>query len=274
MMKYVVILIVLLFLLALYVAHREDVRNDQMILYEKEQRCNKVIESKSIEKVQEVLADYKATYEEVKPRMDYDQRRFSESDIAELEDHLHDLEEAKWEKMVDKYITDFSLDYEYIMTADEVDTVREVETLLKKEKHCISSWQNYFGVELDQFQTTIYPKQYLREYMGAAYDPCMESHDALEKKLEERIQHIRPEYKRKQKLYSLIMKYVTEKESVKRSDLYKATFDGFTPDELKCCYHELVRRNRLVEIKLGSRLFVYLSDSEKARRQRKGEKSC
>lgn len=106
MMKYVVILIVLLFLLALYVAHREDVRNDQMILYEKEQRCNKVIESKSIEKVQEVLADYKATYEEVKPRMDYDQRRFSESDIAELEDHLHDLEEAKWEKMVDKYITD------------------------------------------------------------------------------------------------------------------------------------------------------------------------
>ena len=102
--------------------------------------------------------------------------------------------------------------------------------------------------------------------MGEDYDPCMESRDALEKRLSEYVRRMRPEQKRKNALCKTMLQYVRERKTVPQADLLKTDFPGFIPEEVKCCLDDLVRKDRLVKTKLGSRWFVSLSDRELFRR--------
>ena len=56
-----------------------------------------------------------------------------------------------------------------------------------------------------------------------------------------------------------------------RTKLFSAVFNGFTQEEVKICYRALLKNNRLVEIKLGNRIFVTLSDKEHAKRDKEAK---
>lgn len=248
----------------IYKSRKEARLHAFRIYYAAEERCSRAMDSRSISVVQNAIDEWQSAFQEAEPVLDANYRHLFEVDIADLKTHLADIEEDDWLKKAEKYLDSFSECYMLIVNGD-METFRDVDRIFALKKRCISAWQKYFSVDLEPYRTTIYPKRYLREYMGELYDPCMESHDALEKKLSDYIQTARPEYRRKMRLFELLVAYVRNRESVLRAELMKAPFDGFTADEVKVCYKALLEKNRLTEYKMGSRLFVMLSDKETAK---------
>ena len=233
------------------------------VYFDAETRCMRALDSKSIDYVFSAMDQYKKAYYEAEEYLPSVSREVHAENMEMIKDHLAELEEEAWERKALKHLQTFADCYVAIVTG-EIASFREVDQLMKLRDRCVSAWQSYFSIDLMQYKTTIYPKRYLREYMDDLYDPCMESSEALRNKLNEHIQVMRPEYKRKMRLYTLMIAYVRARDTVMRADLMKAPFENYTADEVKYCYKDLVSRNRLFEYKMGSRIFVSRSDKEKA----------
>lgn len=261
--------IVVMVIYAFVSSFKNDARNKSteklMNLYDRPD----ALYSSSAKKVKQYVSDFEAAYKEAEPHMTSSQRSaYSEMkrEITQTaREEIAVLEEDRWERIAEKHLQNFYDSY-YMVINGELHTFRDVELLMKEKARCIREWQSYFAVDLDQFETTIYPKKYMREYLGEDYDPCMDSHEALEKKLSDCVASMRPEQKRKNQLYKLIVDHVRRQETVLRSVLLKTEFPGYIPEELRCCYRELIKRNRLVETKMGNRFFVSLSDKELAKK--------
>lgn len=235
--------------------------------FKTDDKFDRMIDSKSVEKVEDYIQELESAYDEAEPYMTDSVRYIGRSNINDLNDHLKDIEEEKWEKKAGPHLQEFIDCFTTVMDG-ELNNFKDVELLLKVKNRCIREWQAYYAVDLSDYRNTIYPKRYMREVMESLeiYDPCVESHETLERKLNNAIQTARPEYKRKMKLYRDIIDYVRQEKSVSRGALLKHEFEGFVPEEVRACYRALLRENRLVEIKIGSKVFVSLTDSEAAKR--------
>ena len=88
-------------------------------------------------------------------------------------------------------------------------------------------------------------------------------------RLDQAVTEMKPEYRRKMTLYRKIVDAVENEGSVMRSDLLKRSFPNATAKEVECCYKELIKKYKLVEVKLGNRYFVSLSDKELNKRNRR-----
>lgn len=250
---------------------RDEIRQRRLQYMEASDKLISAISSNSIKRVKESINQLDYEYTKVQDVMNTHGDGMYQEDRKMLVEQLRDLEQAKWEKKADRYLQEF-LDYYMMLEAGDFQSFQDVEQLFKAKKRCIDLWQRYYAINLEEYQTTIYPKRYMREWMGEDYDPCMESHDALEKKLSSIVDKMRPEYKRKQALFDIIVNYVAARGSISRADLQKKKFDGYTVDEAKCCYRALIKSNRLVEVKLGSRYFVSLSDKEASKERKQSVK--
>ncbi len=193
------------------------------------------------------------------------------ADIAEARERVSELEMDDWERKAEPHLQEFVDCWDQLVHGD-LEKFRDVEVFFKLKQRCISEWQSYFAVDVSDYKIKIFPKRYLREWMGEKYDPCMDSHETLEKKLDEYVQHMRPEQKRKNRLYELLVKHVQEQKTVAQAELLKTEFPGYIEAEIKCCYNELIRRNRLVKTKLGNRWFVSLSDKELSKKRYTSER--
>lgn len=272
---FIVLLIVLgVVLIIRGIAHAGDAEARQQVMnyMGSSDKLINATDSRSIKKVRESIASLDYEYSKVKDLAGQSGNYLYTEDRTFLTEHLHDLEEEKWEKRADKYLQEFS-DCYLTIVGGEFENFKDVDALFKMKKRCISLWQKYYAIDLSEYETTIYPKRYLRDWMGEDYDPCMESHEALEKKLNDCVDKMRPEYKRKNALYGIIVTRVASIGSIARSELLKQRFDGYVPEEVKCCYNALIKENRLVEVKLGGRYFVSLSDKELSKQQGKGTKA-
>ena len=230
-----------------------------------------VYNSNSVKRVKDSIDKLDVAYQKTNGFLGALGESMYSEDRSALRERLHDLEQDKWQKKADKYLQEF-LDCYSTLVNGELENFNDVELLFKQKKRCIDQWQKYFAIDLSEYETTIYPKRHFREWMGDEYDPCMESHEALEKKLSAVVDAMRPEYKRKKALFDNIVKYVSSCGSIARADLLRKTFDGYITDEVKCCYRALVRDNRLVEIKMGGKYFVSLSDKEAAKKSKQAPK--
>ena len=85
--------------------------------------------------------------------------------------------------------------------------------------------------------------------------------------IDKHVETLKPEYKRKMKIYDDILSVVRSKESIKRADLLHTKIDNATEEEVSVCYKALVKKGKLFEMKLGSRYFVSLSDKEAQKKQ-------
>lgn len=189
-------------------------------------------------------------------------------DMSLVDSAVENLEIADWEMRAEKHLQAFIDCYEMLIGRD-FENFRDVEEFFRVKNRCISEWQKYFAVDVSEYSTRIYPKQYMREWLQERYDPCMESHEALEKKLSDYVSAMRPEQKRKNKLYNAVVEHVNVSGTLVRSELLKHEFPGFIAEEVRCCYRQLLKQNRLVETKIGNRWFVSLSDKELAKKNRK-----
>jgi len=271
---FIVFLIVLgVFLIIHGIAHAGDAeaRQRKMDYLETSDKIISATDSHSIKTVKNSIERLDCEYSKIQDIAGESSNYLYTEDRKFLVEHLHDLEQEKWEKKADKYLQEFSDSY-YTIVSGEFESFKDVDALFAAKKRCIALWQKYYAIDLSEYETTIYPKRHLREWMCDDYDPCMESHDALEKKLSGIVETMRPEYKRKNALYSIIVNRVAALGSIARADLLKTDFDGYIAEEVKCCYKALIKDNRLVEVKLGGKYFVSLSDKEAAKKQNRSAK--
>lgn len=271
---FIVFLIVLgVFLFIHGLAHVGDakVRQRKMNYLEASDKIFSAKNSQSIKTVKNSIERLDYEYTKVKELAGESDNYLYTEDRKILVEHLHDLEQEKWEKKADRCLQEFSDCYLTIING-ELENFRDVDALFSAKRRCITLWQKYFAIDLSGYETVIYPIKYLREWMGEDYDPCMKSHDTLEKKLSTIVEKMRPEYKRKNALYDIIVSRVAALGSVARADLLKTKFDGYITDEVKCCYRALIKANRLVEVKLGGKYFVSLSDKEATKKQKQNVK--
>lgn len=189
---------------------------------------------------------------------------FERKDVQELVDSM---ERAEWEEKADKILSNFLDAFEFVTTS-EYHTFRNIEDVLSEKKKCVRLWYKYWE-SIEGVQVRVHPKEYMKEYLGASFDPCMQESEKLKKRLEKSVENLKPENKRKKMLYDEIIKTVAESGSIMQCQLLKLDFHGATRKEVECCYNHLIAKYRLVKVKIGNRYFVSLSDKEKEKYEKK-----
>lgn len=225
--------------------------------------ANRGLDAMRSSTVDKILTEYETNYEYAKSVTDLKDTHIYEEDIRDLREHRDDLRREEWYEKADNILDKFYDLYSMITDPD----FRDVEKAYKSKARCIKYWQDYFYSMPDDDGTWYYPKQHLREMPW--YEPCMDSHEELEKKLNACIEEMRPEYKRKLALKKRMVDLVAENETILRSNLMKAFSDEYTDLEVKWCYKELIEKYVLSEVKYSNRYITSLSEKEKEKRQKK-----
>lgn len=184
------------------------------------------------------------------------------SAIREAEKNVSDIKMGKWEEKAWDVLSKFRDEFSFVTSGDSRD-FRHIEDVLKSSKKCMDLWHKYWSIPLDSITVQVDPHEYMEKYLGEDFEPCMHSSLELRKRLDKATEQLKPEHKRKLKLYSEIIDYVRANDNIMRCELLKHPFRNATDKEVKCCYNDLIKKYRLVEIKIGNRYFVSLSDKEK-----------
>ena len=163
---------------ALYRGKVEEKRQRLRDYYKIQERSGRAMSSTSLLAVSRAIDEYSAAYQAVEPILSKHDLDFYKSDMGELLEYLKMLEEDDWKKKAVPHLQS-CYDCFYLMQHDPLDRRAASQT----KARCIREWQKYFSVPLEPYRNTIYPKHFMREWMGDTYDPCFESHDALERKL-------------------------------------------------------------------------------------------
>lgn len=190
-------------------------------------------------------------------------REVLEHNIQDIREEVEEKQRGKWEDDARKILDNLFNTY-YMIIDHNFDNV---DRAYKAKERCMKYWNQYWQ-SIEAYDIPLYPKQFLRNSM-VDYDPCFEDGSSLQRRLDQAITEMKPEYKRKMGLYRKITDAVSDEGSIMRSDLLKKQFPDATPKEIECCYKELIKKYKLVEVKLGNRYFVSLSDKELEKRDSK-----
>lgn len=186
------------------------------------------------------------------------------------------LLEEKWKKKMDPIVDELNGCYELVTTAYN-HTFQKVEDVIWARDRCLHLYDAYWAaagkfLEENQCWGRIRTDEYLNQW-------CPEENRfttkwELQQKLDAAIEPLKPEQKRKKKLYRDILNWVAEQEAVQQCVLLKREFPNATAEEVKYCYQELVKQYKLVKYKMGNRWFVTLSDKEKEQREKEAQKAA
>lgn len=189
------------------------------------------------------------------------------SEIADLQKHVDDLEKDEWEERANKILAQFLDCYQFVTEAEYHD-FSNLEEVVKQRNKCVKLWYKYWE-SIESVSITVYPKQYMVDFMGDCFDPCMHDGQKLKAVLDEAVNKERPEYRRKMKLLKEIADYVYSHDGLMRCELLRKKFDGCSEKEVACCYRILVKQHKIIEMKVGNRYFICLSDKETEKRNKK-----
>lgn len=186
------------------------------------------------------------------------------------------LLEEKWKKKMDPIVDELNGCYE-LVTAACNHTFQKVEDVIWARDRCLHLYDAYWAaagkfLEENQCRGRIRTKDYLNSWHPE--ENRFASRWELQQTLDAAIEPLKPEQKRKKKLYRDILNWVAEQESVQQCALLKQGFPNATAEEVKYCYKDLVKQYRLVKYKMGNRWFVMLSDKEKERREKAAQKAA
>lgn len=220
------------------------------------------LDAKRASTAEKAVSDYETSYEIAQQETRLTDVHIYEEDLSELRETRDELRREEWYKKADVILDKFFELYEMITSPD----FRDVEKAYKSKARCIRYWQEYFYSMPRDDGTLYHPKDHLREMPW--YEPCMESHEELEKRLSACITEMKPEYRRKIALRKRMVEEVARNETMLRADLMRACREGYTELELKYCYKELIEKYILAEVKYSNRYIVSLSEKEKEKRQK------
>ncbi len=186
------------------------------------------------------------------------------------------LLEEKWKKEMDPIVDELNDCYELVMTAYN-HTFQTVEDVIWARDRCLHLYDAYWAatgkfLEENQCRGRIRTDEYLNQWYPE--ENRFTTKWELQQKLDAAIEPLKPEQKRKKKLYRDILNWVAERDAVQQCALLKQEFPNATAEEVKYCYKDLVKWYKLVKYKMGNRWFVMLSDKEKERREKEAQKAA
>lgn len=186
------------------------------------------------------------------------------------------LLEEKWEKKVDPIVDELNDCYEFVTMAYN-HTFQKVEDVIWARDRCLDLFDLYWKaadtfLEENQCRGRIRTGEYLNRWKPE--ENRFASRWELQQTLDAAIEPLKPEQKRKKKLYRDILNWVAEREAVQQCVLLRQEFPNATAEEVKYCYKDLVKRYKLVKYKMGNRWFVMLSDKEKEQREKEAQKAA
>lgn len=186
------------------------------------------------------------------------------------------LLEEKWKKKIDPIVDELNDCYEIVMTAYN-HTFQKVEDVIWARDRCLALFDLYRKaadtfLEENQCRGRIRTAEYLNSWHPE--EKRFVSKWELQQTLDAAIEPLKPEQKRKKKLYRDILNWVAEQEAVQQCVLLKQEFPNATAEEVKYCYKDMVKQYKLVKYKMGNRWFVTLSDKEKERREKAAQKAA
>lgn len=263
-------LVVMIFLCILWARDRirnEEERARQKTVYRAiDKNTNlgyKAADAKSIKTVERYLSQAEANYQEVYHLANNVDRELLESDIKDIREEIESRKKEEWEEHASKILRKF-FDVYYMIVDYDFDNV---DRAYKAKAQCLKYWDQYWK-SVYECEVQVAPRQLFDLYVYED-EHFFDSKETLQRRLDQAINEMKPEYKRKMGLYKEIIDAVAEECSIMRSDLLKKPFPDAAPKEIECCYKELIKKYRLVEVKLGNRYFVSLSDKELEKRNRK-----
>lgn len=234
-------------------------------------------DSSSIDKVKSYLDELEILLE--------DARRDGEPEekLEEIRRYQKDVDwnyqillEEKWKKKMDPIVDELNDCYELVMTAYN-HTFQKVEDVIWARDRCLHLYDAYWAaagkfLEENQCRGRIRTDEYLNQWYPE--ENRFTTKWELQQKLDAAIEPLKPEQKRKRKLYQDILNWVAEREAVQQCVLLRQEFPNATAEEVKYCYQELVKQYKLVKYKMGNRGFVTLSDKEKEQREKEAQKAA
>ena len=223
----------------------------------------KTMNAKSVNAAENYLSQAEENYAAVHHIATEAGKKVLDYNLNSIREEVEEKQRDKWETNASKILSNL-FDTYYLIVEHDFDNV---ERAYKAKARCMKYWDQYWQ-STEAYDIPLYPKQFLRNFM-VEYDPCFESGGSLQDRLDQAITEMKPEYKRKMGLYRRIVDTVAEVGSIMRSDLLKKSFPDAAPKEIECCYKELIKKYKLVEVKLGNRYFVSLSDKELEKRNSK-----
>lgn len=224
---------------------------------------NSAFDSKKSSTVKEKLLEMEDLYARIdngKNRNKY--KQYLESEIQDVRDEYEDRVFCEWQEKADG-VLDCFFAY-YIDVIDNDPTMFTFAALSKSRKDCLRYYEKYWTLKDPETYLKISPKDYMKEYLGEGYELCMQSRSELEMKLDSAIEAAKPEKKRGEKLTREITAFVKSKGSIKRSELKKHEFRGFSNEEVIAAYKLLIKKYKLVEYKIGNLYFVSLPEKPQA----------
>jgi len=162
----------------IYRGKQEGKRQRLRDYYKIQERSGRAMSSTSPLVVSRAVDEYQAAYQAVEPILSRHDLDFFKSDMGELRDYLKTVEEDEWKGKAFPHLQN-CWDCFYLIREESMDKRAASQT----KRRCIAEWQKYFAVPIEQYRNKIYPKRMMREWLGGDYDPCFDSHDALEQKL-------------------------------------------------------------------------------------------
>lgn len=205
--------------------------------------------------------------------------RESERTLENIRFHREDVREAyeyaletKWEEKMQPITEELDCNISMVLE-DSQHGIEDIEDVIRARNKALRLYDKYWETGRafnDKYGSNVSIQGYLLE--NSNWKELVGSENALRAALDRAVEQLKPEQRRKKALYRNVMEYVAKGESVQRAALLKETFPEATAGEVRFCYRDLVREYRLMEIKIGNRWFVTLSDREKEKREKAAEK--
>lgn len=200
-------------------------------------------------------------------------------DISDVRSNVEELVLEKWQNKAESILDEFiSL---YLLITDDV-SFADIDKAHASKGKCLAKYDAYWAwtakmheenadflrhLNLWNNAKTLFRERF--ENVAPQSDHSMlvwgestnlSTRERIEKRLSDCIYTMQPEYKRKMKLRSLILKDIAQKTTVQRSEFLKTNYEGFIEKELLACYKGMVREGLIIEVKQGSRYFSSLTE--------------
>ena len=227
--------------------------------------------------------EFKSEYDRYSDPLSSSSKSFCDYTLNELRSNYITVLENDVDEKTEKYLSEF-VD-EFVFLTEWMDFV-DVDYVYKRKNSCLRNYDAYWETVRKISDNAVSDERSLvwekakKNFIDAFTENSESSirfgnEDGMNKSVREQlvaeidkcVETLKPEYKRKMKMYDDILSVVRSKESIKRADLLHTKIDNATEWEVSVCYKALVEKGRLVEMKLGNWYFVSLSDKESQKKQ-------
>lgn len=285
----IIIFMVFFFILVGYVVSKDNTQKKASKYYEQNRKLtNKGVSTQNYNVAKNCLRDLESGYHGVKGIVGSNSRSCYEDDIAEVKSNIESIVFDKWDRKT--YTILEKLEDKYVLLMEC--TFSDVDEAFKAGKDILKLYDSFWDYTREFYDEHRSDLVHIRlwdeardkmkfklgedegfTFWGDGQSAQISVREQLNKKINARIEEIRPEYTRKKEIMEKLLVRIFDETNVMRCELMKMQeFSKYSSKEVQACYRALLKVKKIVEYKIENRYFVCLSDKEAAKRESAAKK--